>query len=411
MTESLDDIQLAEPSFWRRPDKYELLARFRRERPVARQKTHGEDGFFWSLTRHKETREITKDHNLFVSRHGTGMASSMESPELAYEIAGMVNRDPPIHPRLRKVVAKVFTPRLLKDIEGSIAQSARTVIGSISERGTCDFAADVAGKMPTKVICDMLGVADGEIRDWLARMSIEAQGYGDEGVGDETEALNAFIALNDYGEELSRERRRAPADDLLTMMVEADADGEKLTDRDVGIYFQLLITAGVETTGSSIAQGMRFLAEHPDQWRAWRDDYEGLVGTALEEIVRYGTPVVHFGRTVAEDTEILGQPIAAGEQVVFWYTSANRDETVFDDPERFDIRRTPNDHVGYGGGGVHHCLGMHLARREMYHFFKTLFETLPDLEVDLDGMTEINALFINGMRHLPCRYTPVRMDA
>jgi cytochrome P450 len=411
MTESLDDIQLSDPTFWRRRDKHDILARFRRDRPIAWQRAPGGEGGFWSLTRHKETREITKNHKLFVSRYGTGMATSMESPDLAYEIAGMVNRDPPIHPRLRKVVAKVFTPRLLNDIEGQIAESARGVIGAISQRGACDFAADVAAKMPTKVICDMLGVPGGEIRDWLARMSIEAQGYGDEGVGDEKDALDAFIALNDYGEALSRERRRAPGDDLVSMMVQSEADGEKLTDRDVGIYFQLLITAGVETTGSSIAQGMRFLAEHPDQWRAWREDYDGLVGTALEEIVRYGTPVVHFGRVVAEDTEILGQPIAAGENVVFWYTSANRDETVFDDPQRFDIRRTPNDHVGYGGGGIHHCLGMHLARREMYHFFKTLFETLPDLEVDLDNMQEINALFIHGMRHLPCRYTPVRMDA
>lgn len=410
-TDSLDDIQLGDPAFWRRPDKHDILARFRRERPIALQTVPGSDRKFWSLTRHKETREITKNPKLFASRFGTGMASSMESPDLAYEIAGMVNRDAPEHPRLRGIVAKVFTPRLLKDIEGQIAASARTVIGSISERGTCDFAADVAGKLPTKVICDMLGVPQGEIRDWLARMSIEAQGYGDEGVGDEVAALDAFMALNDYGEQLCRERRKAPGGDLVSMLVAAEVDGEKLTDRDVGIYFQLLITAGVETTGSSIAQGMRFLAEHPDQWRAWREDYDGLVGTALEEIVRYGTPVVHFGRTVTEDTEILGQPIAAGENVVFWYTSANRDEAVFEDPQRFDIRRSPNDHVGYGGGGVHHCLGMHLARREMYHFFKVLFETLPDLEVDLDGMQEINALFIHGMRHLPCRYTPVRMDA
>ena len=411
MTESLDDIQLSDPTFWRRPDKHEVLARFRQERPIARQPSPDGDNFFWSLTRHKETREITKNHKLFVSHYGTGMASSMESPELAYEVAGMVNRDAPIHPRLRKILIKVFTPRRLQEIEDELAASARGVIGAISEQGACDFAADVAGRLPTKVVCDMLGVPDGEIREWLARMSIEAQGYGDEGVGDEANTLQAFFDLNDYGEELCRERRKTPGDDLLSMMIAADADGEKLTDRDVGIYFQLLITAGIETTGSSIAQGMRFLAEHPDQWRDWREDYDGLVGTALEEIVRYGTPVVHFGRTVAEDTEILGQPIAAGENVVFWYTSANRDEAVFDDPQRFDIRRSPNDHVGYGGGGVHHCLGMHLARREMYHFFKVLFETLPDIEVDLDGMQEINAFFINGMRHLPCRYTPVRMDA
>ena len=411
MTESLDDIQLAEPSFWRRPDKYEILARFRRERPVARQTIPGEERGFWSLTRHKETRDITKNHKLFVSRHGTGMSSSMESPDLAYEIAGMVNKDAPEHPRLRGIIAKVFTPRLLKALEGDIAASARSVIGAVSERGECDFAPDVANRMPLKVICDMLGVPDGDIRTELARLSTQAQGYGDENQGDDKESLDAFFALNDYGEELSRERRKAPGDDLLSMMVTAEVDGEKLTDRDVGIYFQLLITAGFETTASSIAQGMSFLAQHPDQWRAWRDDYDGLVTTALEEIVRYATPVVHFGRTVAEDTEILGQPIPAGDTVVFWYTSANRDETVFENPEHFDIRRTPNDHVGYGGGGVHHCLGMHLARREMYHFFKVLFETLPDLEIDLDAMQQINGFFINGMRHLPCRYTPVRMDA
>ena len=193
-------------------------------------------------------------------------------------------------------------------------------------------------------------------------------------------------------------------------MVAAEVDGVGLSDRDVGVYFQLLITAGIETTASSIAQGMRFLAERPDQWRAWREDYDGLAAKAIEEIVRYASPVTHFGRTVARDAEIAGQPVAAGDRVVFWYVSANRDEAAFDEPERFDIRRSPNDHVGYGGGGPHHCLGMHLARREMYRLFEALFETLPDLEIDLDGMRPLDGLFINGVRRLPCRFTPTRMD-
>jgi cytochrome P450 len=411
MTENLDDILLADPTFWKRPDKYDILARFRRECPISRQRLPGSDETFWSLTRHKETREITKNDKLFVSRYGTSMTSSRDSGEQAYEVAGMVNRDAPDHLRLRRITAKIFTPRLLQDIEGEISASARTVVGAISERGECDFAADVANKMPLKVICDMLAVPEGNDRDELSRLSTQAQGYGDENQGGQDDSLAAFIALNDYGEALSFERRKAPGDDLLSKLVTAEAGGEKLTDRDVGIYFQLLITAGFETTASSVAHGLSFLAQHPDQWRDWREDYEGLVGTALEEIVRYATPVVHFGRRVVQDTEILGQPIAEGETVVFWYTSANRDETVFDEPDRFDIRRNPNDHVGYGGGGVHHCLGMHLARREMYHFFKVLFETLPDLEIDLGGMQKINALFINGMRRLPCSYTPVRMDA
>ena len=259
MTESLDDILLSDPTFWKRPDKYDILARFRRERPISRQTLPGGEGSYWSLTRHKETREITKNDKLFVSRYGTGMASSLESPDLAYEIAGMVNRDAPDHPRLRRIAAKVFTPRLLKEIEGDIAASARAVVGAISERGECDFAADVANQMPLKVIGDMLAVPEGNDRNELARLSTQAQGYGDENQGDEDDSLDAFFALNDYGEKLSRERRKAPGDDLLSKLVTAEVDGEKLTDRDAGIYFQLLITAGFETTASSIAQGMSFL--------------------------------------------------------------------------------------------------------------------------------------------------------
>ena len=412
MTENLDDIQLADPTFWRRPDKHDILARFRRERPIARQTLPDSEGSvsYWSLTQHKETAEISKNAKLFLSHFGTGM-TVLDTPELAYDIAGMLNRDGPAHRRLRRIVSRVFTPARLRQIEDDMVASARAVIGAVSERGECDFAADIANRLPMKVICDMLSVPEGEDHHEMARLSIQAQGYGDENGGSVGDALDAFYALNAYGEELGRKRRKAPGDDLVSMMITAEVDGEKLTDRDVGVYFQLLITAGIDTTTSSIGQGMSFLAQHPDQWRAWREDYEGLVGTPLEEIVRYSTPVVHFGRTAALDTEILGQPIAAGEQVVFWYTSANRDETVFDEPERFNLRRTPNQHVGYGGSGPHHCLGIHLARREMYHFFKVLFETLPDLEIDLDGMRQINGLFINGMRSLPCRFTPVRMKA
>ena len=337
--------------------------------------------------------------------------TTIDGPEIAYDIAGMVNRDAPVHPRLRGVLARVFTPRLLKNLENDIAASARRVIAGISEQGECDFAKDVASRMPTHVICDMLGVPEGGDRDVLARLSIKAQGYGDDEEGSEEESLAAFYALNAFGEELCRARRKAPGDDLVSMMIAAEVDGEKLRDYDIGIYFQLLITAGIDTTASSLGQGMGFLARHPAQWRSWRENYDGLAATALEEIVRYASPVVHFGRTVARDTRILGQSVAAGDQVVFWYVSANRDESVFKNPQCFDITRSPNDHVGFGGGGVHHCLGIHLARREMYHLFKVLFETLPDLEVDLDGMQEINGLFINGMRRLPCRYTPVRMHS
>ncbi|MEM7124328.1 MAG: cytochrome P450 [Pseudomonadota bacterium] len=408
---TLDDIHLADMAFWQRDDRDHWFGRFRRERPVAWQPAFDGDGEptdegFWSLTRHADVREVSRDAKRFRSGHGTGMFT--ESDDEAYIVGGMLNRDPPLHTKLRRIVAKIFTPRMLQDLEASMVMRAREVIGSVSEHGACDFAADIANRMPMGVICDMLDVPEAD-RPHLQHLTVTALGHGDAEIGDFSNSYQAFLDLNAYGEALARARRKAPGDDLVSVLVAADLDGEKLSDFDIGIYFQLLITAGIETTASSIAQGMTFLARHPEQWRAWRENYDDLVASALEEIVRYASPVVHFGRTVAVATEIGGQAIDAGQKVVIWYNAANRDEKVFDEPDRFDIHRTPNDHVGYGGGGVHHCLGMHLARREMYHFFKLLFETMPDLDIDLDGMRPINGMFINGVRALPCTYSPTKL--
>ncbi len=402
MTESLDTIQLADPGFWAREDRMAVFARFRRERPVARQTMPDGSSSYWSLTRHAECRDVSRRTSLFRSQHGTGLVA--DGPELAYEIGGMLNRDAPLHPALRRILARVFTPRFLESTEQGMDAAARSVVGAVSERGHCDFAPDIANRMPLTVICDMLSVPDGDDRDELARLTLKAL----DPVA-AAQSLEAFRALNRYGEDLARRRRRAPGGDLVSRLVAAEVDGAGLTDRDIGIYFQLLVTAGIETTSSSLAQGMHFLATHPAQWRDWRESYDELAGTAIEEIVRYASPVVHFGRRVERDVVIGGQPVAAGDQVVFWYISANRDETVFAHPECFDIRRSPNDHVGFGGGGPHHCLGLHLARREMHHLFRVLFETLPDLDIDLDGARSRHGLFINGMERLPCRFTPRRM--
>ncbi|MCE2518738.1 MAG: cytochrome P450 [Alphaproteobacteria bacterium] len=402
MTESLDTIQLADPGFWAREDRMAVFARFRRERPVARQTMPDGSASYWSLTRHAECRDVSRRTSLFRSQHGTGLVA--DGPELAYEIGGMLNRDAPLHPALRRILARVFTPRFLESTEQGMDAAARSVVGAVSERGHCDFAPDIANRMPLTVICDMLSVPDGDDRDELARLTLKAL----DPVA-AAQSLEAFRALNRYGEDLARRRRRAPGGDLVSRLVAAEVDGAGLTDLDIGIYFQLLVTAGIETTSSSLAQGMHFLATHPAQWRDWRESYDELAGTAIEEIVRYASPVVHFGRRVERDVVIGGQPVAAGDQVVFWYISANRDETVFAHPECFDIRRSPNDHVGFGGGGPHHCLGLHLARREMHHLFRVLFETLPDLDIDLDGARSRHGLFINGMERLPCRFTPRRM--
>ncbi|MEE2979929.1 MAG: cytochrome P450 [Pseudomonadota bacterium] len=405
----LDSIYLGDPAFWDRHDRYDWLARFRRERPVTWQAGRTVEGFptspgFWSLTGHAEVRAVSRDTKRFTSEFGTQLFS--ENSENAYLTGGMLIIDPPRHTKLRKIVSRAFTPRMLQAIEQQMDRRARAVVGRVASWGACDFASDIATRMPMGVICDMMEVPED---DWLELqcLTIQALGFGDAEVGEFGDAFEAFMALNDYGEGLCRSRRKAPTEDLISALIAAEVDGERLSDLDVGIFFQLLITAGIETTSSSIAHGMAQLAGHPDQRADWMADYEGLVASALEEIVRYSSPVVNFARTATKDLELGGQAIAAGDKVVMWYTAANRDETVFEEPERFDIRRWPNDHVGYGGGGVHHCLGMHLARREMYHFFKILFETLPDLDVDLDRLVPINGLFIHGVRSLPCTFSPL----
>ncbi len=413
VSDDLDSLYLGDPAFWDRDDRYEWLARFRCKRPVTWQAGRPIKGFptspgFWSLTRHAEVRTVSRDSKRFTSTLGTQLFS--ESTENAYLTSGLLILDPPRHTKLRGIVSKAFTPRVLRTIEDQMDRRARAVVGRVSEWGACDFATDVASRMPMGVICDMMEVPE---KYWLElqRLTIQALGFGDAKLGEFGDAYEAFMALNNYGETLCRARRKAPTEDLISALIAAEIDGERLTDLDIGIFFQLLITAGIETTSSSIAHGTAMLARHPDQRRAWMADYEGLVASALEEIVRYSSPVVNFARTAKEDLELGGQSIAAGDKVVMWYTAANRDEAVFDDPESFDIRRWPNDHVSYGGGGVHHCLGMHLARREMYHFFKTLFETLPDLEIDLENLIPINGLFVHGVQSLPCTYSPVKSES
>jgi cytochrome P450 len=412
VSDDLDSLYLGDPAFWDRDDRYECLARFRREQPVTWQAGRPIEGFptspgFWSLTRHAEVRAVSRDSKRFTSSLGTQLFS--ESVEDANLTGGLLTLDPPRHTKLRGIISKAFTPRVLRAIEDQMDRRARAVVGRVAEWGACDFATDVATRMPMGVICDMMEVPE---EDWLElqRLTIQALGFGDAKVGEFGDAYEAFMALNDYGETLCRARRKAPTEDLISALIAAEVDGERLTDLDIGIFFQLLITAGIETTSSSLSHGTAMLARHPDQWRAWMADYEGLVASALEEIVRYSSPVVNFARTAKEDLELGDQAIAAGDKVVMWYTAANRDEAVFDNPECFNIRRWPNDHVGYGGGGVHHCLGMHLARREMYHFFKILFETLPDLEIDLDRMEPINGLFVHGVQSLPCTYSRVKSE-
>jgi cytochrome P450 len=217
--------------------------------------------------------------------------------------------------------------------------------------------------------------------------------------------LGAGAELAALVQDLGRQRLKSPTDDLTSALVHAELDGEKLTDAELGSFFVLLVVAGNETTRNAISHGMRALCEHPEQRALWQKDFEALAPSAVEEIVRWATPVIHFRRTATRDTELAGQPIRAGDKLVLWYISANRDEAAFDDPHRFDLQRSPNEHVGFGGPGPHYCLGAHLARREITVMFRELFRRLPDLEIT--GPPQMLASnFIHGIKHMPCAFTP-----
>jgi cytochrome P450 len=218
-------------------------------------------------------------------------------------------------------------------------------------------------------------------------------------------ALNAGSALAQLMNELAKDRRESPQDDLTSQLLNAELGGESLTDQELASFFILLVVAGNETTRNAISHGMKALCDHPDERRKWAADFDGIAPTAVEEIVRWSTPVIHFRRTATRDTEISGQAIREGEKVVLWYNSANRDEAVFDDPQRFDVTRTPNEHVGFGGPGAHHCLGANLARREITVMFRELLRRLPDLEIT-GKPDRLRSNFIHGIKRMPCSFTP-----
>lgn len=412
---SPDDIRPGEPEFWTGSRDYRdrAFAVLRRERPIAFHAEPEVPGLgrgpgFWSVTRHADVMEVSRNGQLFSS--GRGGVNMIDQPDFFAELFGsMIAMDDPRHARLRRIVSAGFTPNRLRNLLGDVERAAVTVVEGVRDRGSCDFVTDIAAMLPLKIICDMMGIPESEYRFVFDRTNVILGATDPEYVSDLTLAipmiLQAGQELAALAEDLAGVREKSPTDDLTSVLVHAEIDGERLTKSEIGSFFVLLTAAGNETTRNAISHGMKALADHPDQRRRWMHDFENLAPTAVEEIVRWATPVIHFRRTATADTTIGGQPIRAGEKVIMWYASANRDEAVFEAPERFDVGRTPNDHVGYGGPGPHFCLGAQLARREITVMFRELFRRLPDIEVTAEP-DYLSSNFINGIKHLPCEFTP-----
>ena len=401
MQSRTSDIRLSDPSFWQRPDRDDGFALLRRERPVDWQEepptiwSKGGRGY-WAVTRHGDVREASRRPDVFASGQGTEL---FDLPaEVARTYSGMLNMDVPEHTAMRTIVNAVFSPRRVAMLAQNVQRRARAIVDDIGGRGTCDFAVEVADALPLAVICDLMGVPEAD-RQAIRRLSQASHPLGDPQFGTFDDAYRAVGELIDYGKALLRERLDRPSDDLGAVLAAAGIDEE-----DGGTFFELLITAGIDTTGAAIAHGLVALCENPDQRTRWQSDFRRFEVSAIEEILRWSTPVVHFRRTATADTELAGQPIAEGDKVVLFYNSANRDETVFEAPGSFDITRRHNPHVTFGGGGPHFCLGAHLARLELKAIFRELFERLPDIAVS-DSPVLMHSMFFNGVKSLPCEFT------
>jgi cytochrome P450 len=390
-----------------------VFAAMRADHPVLRCDEPEIPGFgqgpgFWSLTRHADIMEVSRNPQRFVSGQGTNI------PDMPMEIAeffgSMINMDAPRHTRLRLIVNRAFTPKRVARIDDQVQAKAESIVAAVAARGECDFVSEIAAKLPLEIICDMMGIPPSEYQRVFELTNI-ILGAGDaEYTPDFMALMNAAVELSQMAQEIGRHRLDNPADDLTTAMMMAEVEGEdgtvhRLSAEELGSFFILLVAAGNETTRNAISHGMYALTTHPDQRQALAADFESAIPGAVDEIVRWATPVIHFRRTAVEDTVIGGQQIAAGDKVVMWFNSANRDEAVFADPYRFDIARTPNEHVGFGAGGPHFCLGANLARREITVMFRELFRTLPDLEITGEP-DYLQSIFIHGIKRMPCAFTP-----
>jgi cytochrome P450 len=417
LPDSVDEVRLDDLEFWSRPEEQRegAFARLRRDRPVSFHKEFEpppqvplpQGPGYWAITRHADVVEASRRSDLFCSGKGIQIP---DLPEAMNEFFGsMIAMDDPRHARLRRIVARGFTPRSLGRIEAEVQTRASAVIDRVIDKGECDFVGDIAAALPLEIICDMMGIPESQTRFVFDHTNI-ILGLGDPeyvtpGENPLAAALTSGKALADLMNEIAGERRKAPKDDLTSQLLTAEIDSEALNDQEIASFFVLLVAAGNETTRNAISHGMWALTQFPDERRKWAADFEAVAPAAVEEIVRWASPVIHFRRTATQDTELGGQAIAAGEKIVLWYNSANRDEAVFEDPFRFDVTRKPNEHVGYGGPGVHHCLGANLARREITVMFRELLQRLPDLEIT--GPPErLLSNFIHGIKRMPCAFTP-----
>ncbi len=406
-------IDLSDTAFWGRPlaDRAAAFALLRaQERPQFYPEPEvpfAEAGpGYYALVRHADVTEASRHPDIFCS--GNGATNIADLPAEFNEYFGsMINMDAPRHARLRRIVSRAFSPRMITKFEDDVRRAAATVVDDLLATGPCDFVPHVAARLPLKIICDMMGIPDDRYEMVLANSNIILSGADPEFLGEDlneavTQILGAGQALADLVTGLAAERVQAPAEDLVSALVTANIDGEQLTSAELASFFILLVVAGNETTRTALSHALMLFTEFPDQRALLLADLEGRLPGAVEEIVRYASPVIFMRRTLTRHYSMNGQDYRAGDKAVLFYYSANRDEAVFADPERFDITRNPNPHVGFGAAGPHFCLGAHLARRELTVMLRELLTRIPDITAGPPD--RLLSSFVNGIKRLPCQF-------
>ncbi len=359
---------------------------------------------FWAVTGYDECTTVNRDHEHFSSNKKATFIWELEEEILAQQQLVMLNMDPPLHTRYRRLVNKGFTPRMVNQLHERIHVATDVIIDRVIEQGTADFVTDIAAELPLVVIAELLGVPNEDrhkMFDWSNRM------VGNEDPEYQHTADIAQVAsmeLYAYASQLFAQKRADPHDDLMSVLTGVEVEGEQLSDFELELFFLLLTVAGNETTRNLISGAMAAFFDNPDQWELLRND-RSLLPRATEEMLRYVTPVMNFRRQATSEFELGGQTIKADEKVVFFHVSANRDEKVFEDPNRFDITRDPNPHMAFGAGGPHFCLGANLARMEIRVMFEHLLDRMPDIRPDGE-VQRLQSQFINGVKHIPVAFTP-----
>ena len=398
-----NDINLSDPTTYVDSVPHEYFAELRRTAPVALREEPGVQPYY-AVMSYDECVTVNREWEEFSSFEKTALPFDIPEAEIEQQRLMMLNMDPPLHTRYRRLVNKGFTPRMVRDLEARLHIVTDELLNKVCEQGEADFVVDIAAELPLIVIAELMGVPYEDrhkMFDWSNKM-----------IGNQDPEYNltpeisaeAAMELYAYASQLFASKRSNPHQDLMSVLTQVEVENESLSDLELELFFLLLAVAGNETTRNLISGAMNTFFQNPDQWELLRND-RSLLPSAVEEMLRYVTPVMNFRRTAMTDVTLQGVDIKTGDKVLFFHISANRDEKVFEDPNRFDITRSPNPHIAFGGGGPHFCLGANLARMEILVMFNHLLDRMPDI-TQAGPSQRLASPFISGIKHLPVSFAP-----